>query len=56
MKCYFFFLWITILSYKITGKASEHIVLDFTFSTFCQTYHFRDLTKMIIHIDILRLT
>ena len=52
-KSYFFFLWITVLSYEITGKTSKHIVLDFTLSTFCQAYHFRDLTKMIIHIDIL---
>ena len=47
---------ITVLSYEITGKMSEHIVLDFTLSTFCQAYHFRDLTKMVIHVDILWLT
>lgn len=54
-KSDFFFLGVTILSYKITSKACQHIVLDFTLGTLCQTNHFRDLTKMIIHIDILRL-
>ena len=33
--------------------AGAAINQNFTLSTFCQDYHFREITKMIIHIDIL---
>jgi len=44
------------LGNQITRISGKHIILDFPFSTLCKFYHFRDLTKMIIYIDILTFT
>lgn len=55
-KCYLFLLWISILSNQIASVSGKHKILYFTLTSFAECDHFRDLTKMIIHIDPLRFT
>lgn len=54
-KSNFFFFRITILRNEIASIASEHKILDFTLRSTAKNDHFRDLTKMVICVDILRL-
>ncbi len=55
-KSYFFFFGISILSNEIASVAGKHEILNLTLPSLTDSYHFRDLTKMIIHIDSLRFT
>ena len=48
-KCNFFFFRIAVLRNQITGIARQHIVFDCSLCSIADSYHFRDLTKMILH-------
>lgn len=50
------FFGVTTLSYKIACITREHIITYFALAPFTDSYHFRNLTKMIIYIDSLRFT
>lgn len=39
--------WVAILRNKVAGIARQHIVIYLTLSTFSQTYHFADVSKMV---------
>ena len=55
-QCFFFFLRISVLSNQITCVASKKDIICRALPSFTNLYHFRDITKMIIDVDILRLT
>ncbi len=39
--------WVAILCDQIASIAGEHNVIHLTLSTFCNVYHFADVSKMI---------
>ena len=39
--------WVTILCDQIASIAGEHNVIHFSLGTFCDVYHFADVSKMI---------
>jgi len=53
-ESYFFFLGVSVLSDEITSIASKYEIRDTTLGTTADCHHFRDLTKMVLYIDILR--
>ena len=45
------FLGGAVLSHQVTGITGKHEVLNFALRTATKLDHFRDLTKMVIHIE-----
>ncbi|CUQ00687.1 Uncharacterised protein [Segatella copri] len=41
--------WITVLGNEIASITSQHVVFDFTLSTFSKRYHFPNAGKMIFY-------
>lgn len=46
-KCHLWFARISILGNKVTGIASQYVVIHLTLSTFGKFYHFAGISKMI---------
>ena len=42
--------WVTILSDEVASVTSQHVVFDFSLSTFCKVYHFPNAGKMIFNL------
>lgn len=49
-KCNFSLAWVAILRHKIACISCKHYVINLTFSSFGQVYHFADVGKMISNL------